>query len=108
MKVKNTMNFGQVKSRKTAALKLYAETAALKLEAEAKTNAPWSDITSNARNSIQGSSEWRGGELVVRLTGNINYFVFLELAMEKRFAILMPTIHLNSTDIFKGYKNVKS
>lgn len=107
MRVRNTMNFGAVKNKKTAALKLYADTAALKLEAEAKRNAPWTDRTSNARNSIQGKAEWRGNELAIQLSGNMNYFVFLELAMEKRWAIIMPTIHQNSTDIFRGYQKVK-
>jgi hypothetical protein len=90
-------------ARHKQALSLYAETAAQKMEAEAKARARWTDRTANARNSIQGSSGWDGHLLKIMLYGNMNYSVFLELAHEKKYAILKPTIERNKAEIGRGY-----
>lgn len=37
---------------------LYGQTASLKMEAYAKQNAPWTDRTSNARQTLKGISGW--------------------------------------------------
>ena len=66
----------------------------------------WTDRTSNAKNSIQGGYGWRGTDMVVTLSGNVSYFVFLELAMAKKYSVLVPTMHAMSTDILSGYKKV--
>ena len=95
MTVKNTFNPKIAEQKMKAALGLYANTAAKKLETEGKRNAPWIDRTSNARNSIQGDHKWEGNRLAIILSGNVNYFVYLELAMEKKYSILLPTIERN-------------
>jgi hypothetical protein len=90
------------------ALSIYANTAAQKMEAEAKARAHWTDRTSNARNSIQGTSGWNGNQLKIVLSGNMNYSVYLELAHEKKYAILKPTIDRNKTEISHGYRKLVS
>lgn len=119
-KVTNTFSATIVKTKVRAAIGLYAHTAALKLEAEAKKNAPWWPNgpggsktgppgyrhTGNARNSIQGKFLWVGNDAVIELSGNMEYSVYLELAMGKRYAILLPTVEKNSNDILSGYKKV--
>lgn len=104
MKVTNTFNPTLVKSKLRAGLGLLADTAAKQLEEDAKRNAPWVDRTSNARNSIQGSYGWRGNHLVITVSGNMEYSVWLELAREKRYAILVPTIQKNAPAIFKAFR----
>lgn len=106
MKVENTFNSKMVEQKMKATLGLYADTAAKKLEAEGKRNAPWTDRTSNARNSIQGNSRWEGEQLVIFLSGNVNYFIYLELAMEKKYSILVPTIEKNANEILRGFKKL--
>lgn len=82
------------------------------LEAHAKQNAPWTDRTSNARQSLRG---YRDGEapaapagenasdypdphdlardvVAIYLSHGMNYGVYLEGAMQGRYAIIWPTI----------------
>ncbi len=95
--------------KQKAALAIYADTAAKKMEGEAKSKAPWIDRTSNARQSISGNHGWDGKTLKIVLSGGMNYSVYLELAYEKRYAILVPTIERNAPEILRGYqKLVKS
>lgn len=106
IRVRNKVNFSDAEKKMRAAIGLYADTAAKKMEAEAKLNAPWTDRTGNARNSIQGDFGWRKNQAVITLSGNVDYFVYLELAMEKRWAILKPTIDRNAPEILKGYQRL--
>lgn len=102
----NNVNLGGASNKVKSALYLYGDTAAKKLEATAKGNAPWIDRSSNARNSIQGKFEAKPGVAKIDLSGNVEYFVYLEFAMEKRYAILIPTINQLSTEILRGYQKV--
>lgn len=94
----------EVKTR--AAIGIYANTAGKKLEAEAKKNAPWTDRTSHARQTIQGGHEWQGNKCKVLITGNKDYSPYLEFANEGKYAILYPTIKENSPQIIEGMKNL--
>lgn len=106
IKVTNKINFKEVEKKTRAAIGLYADTAAKKMEGEAKINAPWTDRTGNARNSIQGDFDWQSNKAVITLSGNMDYSVWLELAHEKKYAILKPTIDKNAPDIIKGYQKL--
>ena len=88
------------------ALTTYADTAAKKLEAEAKARAPWTDRTTHARQSISGTGGWDGDKLKVVLSGGMSYSVWLELAFQKRYAILKPTIDRNAPAILRGYQRL--
>jgi len=106
MKIKNTIDFGIAERKVRAALGSYADTAAKKMEGYAKSNRPWTDRTSNAKNSIQGKHHWRGKDLVIILSGNVDYFVFLELAHGKNYAILKPTVDKFGPEVFRGYQKL--
>lgn len=106
IKVRNNFNPQKASKKVRAAIGIYADTAAKKMEGEAKKNAPWQDRTSAARNSIQGDFEWKGNQAVINLSGNMDYSVYLELAHEKRYAILKPTIDRNAPSIIKGYQRL--
>lgn len=106
MRVKNTFNAEDVRHKVKSAIGLYASTAALKLEGEAKSKAPWIDRTTNARNSIRGDFGWQGEKAVIKLSGNMDYSVYLELAMAKRYSILVPTIQGNAPSIMSGYQRL--
>lgn len=66
--------------------------AAHDLQEIAKRIAPWEDITGNARREIVGSSSVRGNVLTIRLAGLTFYSIFLELANERNWAVLLPTL----------------
>ncbi len=106
IKVQNNLNMSRVSQKMRAAIGVYADTAALKMEGQAKQNAPWTDRTSNARNSIRGSFGWRGDHCVIVLSGGMEYSVYLELAMSKKYAILYPTILKNAPDVLRGYQRL--
>lgn len=103
---KNTFDATIPRGRIRAALELYAKTAALKMEADAKQNRPWTDRTGNAKNSIQGGYGWDGDKLVIILSGNVSYFLHLELGHEKKYAILKPTTEKYTPEVLRGYKRL--
>lgn len=100
------MNFKAVERQVRAAIRAYADTAAKKMEGHAKGKAPWEDRTSNARNSILGDFDWKGDQAIITLSGNMDYSPYLELAMAKKYAILVPTIHQFSAEILRGYQRL--
>lgn len=104
----STKNFDLSKAvdRHKAALGMYADTAAKKIKGEAKAKAPWQDRTGNARESIDGTGGWEGNELKVVLSGGMSYSVYLELAYERRYAILKPTIDKNASEILNSYQKL--
>ena len=83
----------------------YSKAAAGKMEAKAKQDAPWTDRTGSARQTIKGVSGWSGGDkskMVVAVTGNMEYSPVLELAHEGRLAVLYPTVKAMSQEIISG------
>jgi hypothetical protein len=106
IKIRNTFNPAKIQSRMRAAIGLYADTSAKKLEGIAKENASWTDRTANARQSIRGDFGWEGDKCKIILSGNIEYFVYLELANDEIYAILKPTIEENTPEILKGYQRL--
>lgn len=92
--------------RQKMAIQIYADTAAKKMMKEAKRNAPWIDRTGHARQNIEGSSGWEGDKHRIVLSGGMDYSVYLELAHEKKYAILKPTIDKNAAEILRGYQRL--
>ena len=80
-------------NRSQAAIRMYAETAALKLQNYARDKAPWTALT--VANGYK-----------LRLAHGVNYGIWLELAHEKRFAIIQPTILANTSEIMEGFQGL--
>lgn len=106
IRVKNNFNPQKVEKMVRAAIGVYADTAAKKMEGDAKENAPWIDRTGDARRSLQGDFGWEGDKVVITLSGNMDYSVYLELAYGKKYAILKPTIDKFTPEILRGYQKV--
>lgn len=106
MRVRNTVDFNKISLKARRAIQMYGATQAKQLEAAAKKDAPWVDRTSNARNSIQGDFEWQGPEACIVLSGNVDYFPYLELTNSKKYAVLVPTIQRASPEVLAGYKRL--
>ena len=91
--------------RSRVEVRMYAETVAKLLEKDAKQRAPWTDRTGQARQRLSAYvTEIQPGICMVTLAHGVDYGVFLELAHEKRFATIMPTIQRLSPEIMKGFK----
>lgn len=93
--------------RAEAAIQLYAETSALKLQNHARENAPWTDRTGHARQRLSGKAEPTDTGYDLILAHGVDYGIFLELANEKRYAIIQQTIdYIGSTQIMPGLRRL--
>jgi len=89
------------------ALFVLADTASKKIEAWAKQNARWTDRTTNARQGLKGEAYWENKEaLVVAIMHQVDYGIWLELAMEKRYAILEEPIEQHKDELIKQYRKL--
>ena len=89
-----------------AAVKMYAETQAKNLEGYAKENRPWTDRTGDARKRLTGYVTEIENGYRINLAHGVDYGIWLELAMEKRFAILEPTIRLKGAEVIRGARQL--
>lgn len=89
-----------------AAIGIYGNTVAKKLENYAKSNAPWGDITGNARNGLKGNSQLLGNGVKCSIGHGVDYGIYLELCNERRYAILEPTVKVIAPEAVKGLANI--
>ena len=83
------------------------ESYAPRIEADAKTNAPWTDRTSNARQTLAAFVYTpKSGVVVLVLKQHMSYGVFLELSRGGKYAIVMPTLQLYYRPIWDDVKQV--
>ena len=61
------------------------------MEGYAKSNAPWTDRTGHARQSLHGGVDVRGDQQVLYLSHGVDYGIWLELAHGGNYAIVGPT-----------------
>lgn len=88
------------------ALETYGKAAAAKLEARAKQDAPWKNRTGLARQTMMGVSDWAASVYRIGIAGNMNYSPYLELARDKQYAVLWPTINNMQAEILRGMRNL--
>lgn len=70
-----------------------AKLVADEAEARAKAEAPWTDRTGNARQSLRGEAVALGRETVaIYLSGGMDYSKWLELAHGEKYRIILPTL----------------
>ena len=91
---------------KPAAIRMYAESQAKNLEGYAKEHRPWTDRTGDARKHLTGYVSTIPNGYRINLAHGVDYGVFLELAMEKKYAILEPTVRLKGPDVIRGMNNL--
>lgn len=92
--------------RSEAAIRMYAETAALKLQNYMREEAKWTDRTGAARQRLTGTVTKVTAGYKITLAHGVNYGMWLELAHEKRFAIIQPTILVKSGEIMEGFEHL--
>ena len=89
-----------------SAVGMYAKTASKTLENQAKQNAPWTDRTGHARQRLTGDASEVEKGWQIELSQGVDYGIYLELAHEKRFAILQPTVLSKSPEIIHGFTHL--
>jgi hypothetical protein len=102
----SNLEAGLEKLMKPAAIVMYAKTQSKNLEAYAKEHRPWTDRTGDARKRLTAYVTDIPHGYRINLAHGVDYGVWLELAMEKRFAILEPTIRLKGPDVVRGMEHL--
>lgn len=92
--------------RKIVASLALANNWAARMEAYAKTHAPWQDRTGAARAGLAGRVETDGEDIVIYLKHSVDYGVYLELAHERKYAILEPTTKKFARNILRTFRNL--
>lgn len=93
--------------RTDAAFRMYANTSALQLQNYARENRKWTDRTGAARQRLEGSSYPIQNGYRIQLAHGVDYGIWLELAHEKRFAIIEPTIwYVGANKILPGLQRL--
>lgn len=79
------------RNRQIAAVRALAERTVGKMEGHAKSHAPWTDRTGEARKGLFGYVLSRETVMLLRIAHGVQYGVFLELTNQGKYAILDPT-----------------
>ena len=84
-------------TRADAAVRVFAEQGAEKLTSNAQKNAKWTDRTGAARQRLNSYVSAMENGYRITLAHGVEYGIWLELAHEKRFAIIPQTINYVGT-----------
>lgn len=94
--------------RAIAATKTLADRYAQKMQGEARQNASWQDRTGNARSGLMGETKATRDVITIYLYHSMWYGVFLELARGGRYAIILPTLQKNISELAQDLKRLLS
>lgn len=97
----------QLAQKMVSAVYMYAGTQAVKLEAQMKRERPWTDRTGMAKATLR-SVVSRPSQTMVRITlaHGVDYGIWLELAHEKNWAIVGPTIDKEAPNVLEGLQGL--
>lgn len=91
----------------TSKINLLMDIASKQIESWAKDNAPWTDRTGDARKRLQALtySEQRN-VITIAISHHVNYGIWLELANQRKYAILEKALLQNKAEIVRALKNL--
>ena len=84
-------------ARADAAVRVFAEQGAAKMRSSAQSNAKWTDRSGAARQRLNAYVSAMADGYRITLAHGVEYGIWLELAHEKRFAIIPQTIEYVGT-----------
>jgi hypothetical protein len=68
----------------------------------AQANAPWEDITGDARSGLDVDVSMEGAVIVWEMSHSVDYGLYLETRWNGKFAIIMPTLEMFAPQIGRG------
>ena len=103
-------NLDTLNARNIAAIAASGKLIAQEGEAYMRSNAPWNDVTGNARSGLTGEVEAGSKGATVYYFHQVPYGIWLEIANSGKYQIILPTVQrmgprwftLLQTMIFKG------
>ncbi len=99
-------NMLEKQAKTIAALALYGDSVAKDMEAYAKTNRPWTDRSSSARDRLKGDSQTMGTMVRCSISHGVDYGIYLEMCNEGRYRVLKPTIDAIAPKAIKGLDRI--
>jgi hypothetical protein len=85
----------------------YADTQAKRLESRMKLERRWTDRTGNAKAALRGTVSMPNEHIVrITLSHGVKYGIWLELAKEKKYAIIMPTLNKYAPEVFEEMNGI--
>lgn len=94
-------------SKADIAIRMLAEQGALQLQNSARENRKWTDRTGHARQRLTGYVGKIPEGYRITLAHGVDYGIWLELAHEKRFAIIPRTIeYVGTFEIMPGFQRL--
>lgn len=84
----------------------YGKTAAVKIHAQAVADRPWTDRTAHARQRLHSSAKRIDTGIRIVLAHGVEYGVYLELAHEKRYAVIYPTLLKMGPQVMEGLEGL--
>lgn len=92
-----------------ATVLMFAATKAVELEAVMKRNRPWTDRTGMAKAALNAKvSQPDDNTIRITLAHGVEYGIWLELAHEKNYAIIAPTIDQEGPRLVSDLNNLMS
>lgn len=92
-----------VETKSQVAFRMFATEGAKKFENYAKQNRPWTDRTGQARQRLTGWVEMFSDKIRIHIGHGVDYGIYLELANQRRFAVLQKTVNAVSPEILEGF-----
>lgn len=81
-------NLKEIHPRIQTALNVAGDTVGQQMKAYAQNNAIWTDRTGDARNTLDYKVSWQGTVLDVAIFHEVEYGLWLEIAMGEKYAII--------------------
>ena len=108
-KSKLKKNLDKMSVKIGAAILMYASTKASELQAKMKRNRPWTDRTGMAKALLNAKvSQPDKNTVRITLMHGVDYGIWLELAHEKNYAIIAPTVKEEGPRIVEDLNNLMS
>ena len=92
-----------------AVILMYASTKASEIQFKMKRDRPWTDRTGMAKTMLSARvSQPKSDVIRITLAHGVNYGIWLELAHEKNYAIIEPTIREEGPRIIEDLNDLMS
>ena len=102
-------NLDKMSVKLGAVILMYSATKASEIQAKMKINRPWTDRTGMAKALLNAKvSQPNDNTIRITLSHGVNYGIWLELAHEKNYAIIAPTIREEGPRIVEDLNNLMS
>lgn len=92
-----------------AVVLMYSATKASEIESKMKLNRPWTDRTGMAKALLSAKVSQPDKDIVrITLAHGVDYGIWLELAHEKNYAIIAPTVREEGPRVVSDLNNLMS